>query len=258
MIIPKNTALPARVSRAFVTARADQRDVLVPVVEGESHRPEDCIQAGQVRGAELAAGSARRHDDRGRIPLWRQRVRVGFRTGAHARQSARVEIERELTRNLEDLPTWKARLCGLARPSSDNFAADATTVDPADRSSVVKRLDSLCMKVGLAAVGLKLPEGIEQARCSAAASAADLKRSQKALREAEKQRQAAISTSDIIRLDAALSQARAAVHQAQVKSDFAHVVLGRECVRVAFCPPRLERDLDEIRKWQKHLEQMKA
>jgi hypothetical protein len=175
-----------------------------------------------------------------------------------ARESAHVEIERELTRNLEDLPTWKARLCGLVQPSSASFAPATEAVDAADRSSVVKRLDSLCMKVGLAAVRLKVPESIEQSRRSAVAAAAELKGSQKALSEAEKQRQGAISTSDIIRFDAALAQARAAVHQVQVKSDFAHVMLGRECVRVSFCPPRLERDLDEICKWQKHLEQMKA
>ena len=109
------------------------------------------------------------------------------------------------------------------------------------------------MKVGQAAEQLKVPEGIEQSRRSAVVAAAELKRSEKALSEAEKQRQGAISTSDIIRFDAALSQARAAVHQAQVKSDFAHVMLGRECVRVGFCPPRLERDLDEIRRLQTYL-----
>ena len=103
---------------------------------------------------------------------------------------------------------------------------------------------------------MKVPEGIEQSRRSAVAAAAELKRAQQALGEAEKQRQGAVSTSDIIRFDAALSQARTAMHQAQVKSDFAHLHLGRECVRAGFCPPRLDRDIDEIRRWQKHLEQM--
>ena len=83
-------------------------------------------------------------------------------------------------------------------------------------------------------------------------------RAEPALSDAEQQRQGAVSTSDIIRFDAALSQARAAAHQARVRSDFAHVILGRECVRVGFCPPRLERDLDEIRQWQKHLNQRRV
>ena len=55
-----------------------------------------------------------------------------------------------------------------------------------------------------------------------------------------------------------MSQARAAVQQAAVRSDFAHVTFGRECAHIGFCPPRLDRDPDEIGKWQKHLEQMKA
>ena len=256
VLIPKNTQLPCRATRTFVTARAGQRDVLVPVVEGESHRPEDCIKLGkcvvQNLPADLPAGTS---------------IEVEYRYGGNGcvsvsarvpsvRLSAHVELERELTRNLEDLGTWKARLCGLVQPASARFAPSAEAVDPADRGSVVKRLDSLCMKVGRAAVELKVPEGIEPARSSAVAAADELKRSQQALKEAERQRQAGISTSDIIQLDAALSQARAAVHQAEVKNDFAHVVLGRESVRVDFCPPRLQRDVDEIRKWQKHLGQM--
>jgi multidrug resistance efflux pump len=112
------------------------------------------------------------------------------------------------------------------------------------------------MRLGQAVVQLKVPENIEPSRLSAVAAAAELKRSQQALSEAEKQRQGAISTSDIIRFDAALSQARAAVKQTQIKCDFAHLILGRESVREGFCPSRLEPDRDEIYRWQKHLDQM--
>ena len=116
VLIPKNTQLPARASRTFVTARDGQRDVLVPVVEGESHRPENCIKLGkcvvQNLPPDLPAGTP---------------IEVEYRYGGNgcvsvsarvpsARQSAHVEIERALTRNLEDLPTWKARLCGLSSP----------------------------------------------------------------------------------------------------------------------------------------------
>jgi molecular chaperone DnaK len=256
ILIPKNTPLPARASRTFVTARAGQKEVLVPVVEGESHQPEDCIKLGkcvvQNLPPDLPAGTP---------------IEVEYRYGGNGcvsvsarvpsvRQSASVQIERQLTRDLEDLATWKARLCGMVPPSSAGFAEAGEAVDPADRSSVVKRLDTLCMKVGRAAVQLKVPDGVEQSRHSAVMAAAELMRMEKTLTEAEKQRQGAISTSDIIRCDAALSQARAAVHQTKVKSDFAHLILGRESVRVGFCPPRHECDRDEIRQWQKHLEQL--
>ncbi len=258
ILIPKNTQLPARASRTFVTARAGQKEVLVPVVEGESHRPEDCIKLGkcvvQNLPPDLPAGT---------------RIEVEYRYGGNGcvsvsarvpsvRQSASVQIERQLTRNLEDLATWKDRLCGIVQPSSGGFAAAAEEVDPADRSSVVKRLDGLCMKVGRAAVKLQVPEAIEPCRRSTIQVAAELLRLEKMLGDAEKQRQGAIGTSDIIRCDAALSQVKAAMHQSNVKCDFAHLILGRECIRVGFCPPRHERDRDEIRQWQQHLEQLKT
>ena len=180
VLIPKNTQLPARASRTFVTARTGQRDVLVPVVEGESHRPEDCTKLGKCVVQNLPPG----------LPAGTS-IEVEYRYGGNgcvsvsarapsARQSAHVEIERELTRNLEDLQTWRARLCGLVQPSSANFAPAAEAVDPADRSSVVRRLDSLCTRVGRAAVKLKVPESIEPSRRSAVAPEAALKQSQQA------------------------------------------------------------------------------
>jgi molecular chaperone DnaK len=256
VLIPKNTQLPCQASRTFRTAQADQRSVLVSVVEGESHRLEDCIHLGTCLVQNLPPG----------LPAGTA-IEVEYRYGGNgcvsvsarvpsARQSAHVVIERELARNLEDLATWKARLCGRTPPSSGSLAPETVTPEPTDRSGVVKRLDALCMKVGQAAVQLEVPESIEQGRRSALAAEAELKRAEQALGDAGRQRQGAISTSDMIRFDAALSQARAAVHQAQVKSDFAHLALGRDCVRAGLSSPALDRDLDEIRRWQKHLEQM--
>lgn len=46
VLIPKNTALPHAVTRTFKTAKPNQRNVSVVVVEGESERPEACTQIG--------------------------------------------------------------------------------------------------------------------------------------------------------------------------------------------------------------------
>ena len=46
ILIPKNSPLPASVGRVFKTAKVNQRDVVVTVVEGESERPEACTQVG--------------------------------------------------------------------------------------------------------------------------------------------------------------------------------------------------------------------
>ncbi|MHB8865986.1 MAG: Hsp70 family protein [Pirellulaceae bacterium] len=56
VLIAKNTPLPARASRVFKTARANQRSVRVRVVEGESDRPEDCIALGECVVRELPPG----------------------------------------------------------------------------------------------------------------------------------------------------------------------------------------------------------
>lgn len=46
ILIPKNTALPASVSKVFKTHEANQKSVVVRIVEGESERPDACTQVG--------------------------------------------------------------------------------------------------------------------------------------------------------------------------------------------------------------------
>jgi molecular chaperone DnaK len=46
ILIPKNTPLPTAVTKSFKTHKAGQTSVIVRVVEGESERPEACIQVG--------------------------------------------------------------------------------------------------------------------------------------------------------------------------------------------------------------------
>ncbi len=46
ILIPKNTPLPATITKIFPTHKPNQRSVAIRVVEGESERPEACIQVG--------------------------------------------------------------------------------------------------------------------------------------------------------------------------------------------------------------------
>jgi hypothetical protein len=52
----------------------------------------------------------------------------------------------------------------------------------------------------------------------------------------------------LIRLDARLAQANNELQQAQVRSEFAHLVLGRECVAAGFEPPQAAKLLAEVRR----------
>ena len=47
ILIPRNTALPATAKRVFRTQKANQKSILVQIVEGESANPEDCSQIGK-------------------------------------------------------------------------------------------------------------------------------------------------------------------------------------------------------------------
>jgi molecular chaperone DnaK len=46
ILIPKNTALPKSVTKTFKTSKPGQTTVVIRIVEGESERPEACIQVG--------------------------------------------------------------------------------------------------------------------------------------------------------------------------------------------------------------------
>jgi molecular chaperone DnaK len=46
VLIPKNTPLPARVTKKFVTTKADQRSLAVNILEGESRMPTACTVVG--------------------------------------------------------------------------------------------------------------------------------------------------------------------------------------------------------------------
>ncbi len=46
ILIPKNTPLPHTATKAFKILKHGQRQVVIRVVEGESERPEACIQVG--------------------------------------------------------------------------------------------------------------------------------------------------------------------------------------------------------------------
>jgi molecular chaperone DnaK len=55
ILIPKNTQLPTSVTRTFKTSKPNQQTVVIRIVEGESERPEACIQVGVCTATNLPA-----------------------------------------------------------------------------------------------------------------------------------------------------------------------------------------------------------
>ena len=112
VLIPKNTPLPCRASRTFHTADAGQRSVQVVVVEGESRRPEACIALGECIVPDLPPGLPKSTAVEVEYAYGADgRISVAARVPS-IRYSQRIEIQRNAGRELNDLATWRDRLCG--------------------------------------------------------------------------------------------------------------------------------------------------
>jgi len=123
VLIPKNTALPAKAVKVFRTAKENQQSVQVAVVEGESPDPDHCIQLGQCVLRNLPTGM------KAGTPI---EVRYAYaangRLAVEARMptsgvSMHVELEREQAAGADTLAGWKARLQGRA-PAQSPTSAD--------------------------------------------------------------------------------------------------------------------------------------
>ena len=243
ILIPKNTALPCHVVRTFKTARADQRSVQVRVVEGESERPEACIALGECVVRDLPPGLPQNTPVEVEYAYHANgRLSVSARVPS-VRYSQHVEIRRNTDLSTADLRTWQMRLCG--QPSMPLDPAAATLINGHDQASVVERLDRLYQAVGRLAAQVALPEPLRRSQRSAAA-AAELARALASVKEAERARQAVRGSADAIPLEAQLVQAKTELQEAQLRVDFAYLVLGRDCASAGFEPPGAQMYLAEI------------
>ena len=98
-------------------------------------------------------------------------------------------------------------------------AGQEVGVDLNDRSSVMKRLDALYMKLGEAAARLTLPAALARSQATAVAASGESVRARGNCTETEARRQAATSRADIIRLDAQLAQAQTEQKKKQVRGE---------------------------------------
>jgi molecular chaperone DnaK len=229
VIIPKNSSIPCSASRTFQTARDGQRSVVVAVVEGESHRPEECISLGHCVVRDLPPDLPRGTQVRVEYQYAANgRISVLARVPA-ARQSAQVELQHSQRRELEDLDTWRTRLRATGSQGGTR-SSPGGTIDLSDRTSVLRRLDALYTQVGKAASDEKLPAGLSGSQQAAQAAAGALAKAQSALQAATAAKASAAGSAEAVRCGSALARAKTAYDQALTQSDFAHLVLGRECV----------------------------
>lgn len=113
IVIPRNTPLPVTAKRVFKTQKANQKSILVQIVEGESMTPEDCSQLGKCSVRHLPADLPAqtpievcfRYEENGRLT-----VTV---TVAGTDKKLMHEITRENSLTAEQLNSWRKYICGL-------------------------------------------------------------------------------------------------------------------------------------------------
>jgi len=252
IVIPKNTPLPCRVVRTFVTERDNQPNVKIAVVEGESHQPEDCIYLGECVVRDLPQGLPKGTTVQVEYSYAANgRIAVSARV-AQARQSAQVEIDRRHLRQLEDLEVWSARLRGLITTGEIGFDGRDTgaPLNLNDRGSVLRRLDHLFTRIGQAASGQPLPKRLADLQQSALRDAKQLAELQKQLREAEEAKQRASGPSEARHFGSEYARLKSEYDNLKTQSDFAFLVLGRECVAEGVVPEPvkpLQREAEDLR-----------
>jgi molecular chaperone DnaK len=252
-LIPKNTPLPARKVRQFQTARANQLTVKVPVVEGESPRPEHCIALGECVVRDLPSGLPKgtpievtyEYAANGRLSVTARVPSV--------RQSAHVEIERKQKGSQQDLEAWRRQLCGLETAGETPPPID-TLPEDADRSTVLKRLDALYIQAGTRAVLLSVPPKLQKSLDSARAAAAELHQAEQTHQRVTAASESSRGEREARQLASDLARAKLALQNAKTRSRFAHLVLGRDCVDAGFTPPELARHVPEILQLRKRLD----
>ncbi len=114
ILVPRNTPLPVTTKRVFKTQKPNQRSILVPIVEGESTFPEDCIAIGQCIVPELPTGLA------SQTP-----VEVCFTYAEDGRLTVTVQVEgvevlnrlsRDNGLNAKELNRWREHISRIPPP----------------------------------------------------------------------------------------------------------------------------------------------
>ena len=129
VMIVRNTPLPAAVTRKFQTSKDDQRDVVIPVVEGGTDTGEGCTRIGRLVVSDLPPG----------LPVGTP-VTVAFQYGQDGRltvlatlpaagKEAQLTLARASGMSDEEIVAWSQEMSdGLAIPDDD---AGAETPPPA-------------------------------------------------------------------------------------------------------------------------------
>jgi molecular chaperone DnaK len=115
ILIPRNSPLPARISRTFVTRKYGQKSIVVQVLEGESSQPENCAPIARLVVRDLPHG----------LPAG-SRVKITYEYGTNGRLNVsayvfgtscamQLEMQRSGERSASQIESWQQVLTGNAQ-----------------------------------------------------------------------------------------------------------------------------------------------
>ncbi len=113
ILIPRNTPLPITAKRTFKTSKANQKSILVQIVEGESPSADDCTQIGRCSVRDLPANLPAQspvavlfhYEPNGRL-----KVQV---TIPNTDRTVETEIVRENSLSKEHMDGWRKFICQM-------------------------------------------------------------------------------------------------------------------------------------------------
>ena len=215
IVIPKNTPLPFNATEIFVTGKIDQASVAIPVVEGESRRPEECVQIGKCSVRDLPRGLPVgtkiqvhfAYDSSGRLEV-SARIPV-------ARQSAATVIDRKTDRERQSLGAWKDRLTG--KPVSQKNEPTS--------SDNLTRLDALFQEIASTSSSgdPKIEKRISQLR-------KDLEAKRKKHQEAQQKQANSPNRAEAVQYSSILSKLSKGIASIEAEIKFTEIECGRQIV----------------------------
>ena len=251
ILIPRNTPLPAKVVRKFVTHRDNQRGVSVTLLEGENENPKYCevvAKSSILLEPETPSGSD--------IELVCSycvdgTIQVSARV-VKDRKSAILQVKREMAQEMDSLGIWKARLLnhdsGLANNSNPIPDLPFTTADDSNPESIVRALDYQCQELGKIAYVSTVTPNLIPIRRAVQQAIDELMFFKRVIEKAEQSMSRKETSMSETKYEGILYRAKSELKNTEKYAQHCRVVLGRECVNSSFCPPGANTYFDQASK----------
>ena len=240
ILIPRNTPLPSKVVRKFVTHRDNQRGVSVTLLEGENENPKYCevvAKSSILLDPDTPSGSD--------IELICSycidgTIQVSARV-VKDRKSAILQVKREMAQEMDSLNVWKARLLNqessLSSSSSPIPDLPFVPVDDSNPESIYRALDYQCQELGKIAYVSTVTPNLIPIRRAVQQAIDELVFFERVIDKAEKKAASDATSMSDTKFEGIVYRAKSELKNAKKYAQHCRVVLGRECLNSSFCPP---------------------